>query len=453
MPFLPGLAVVFAGILGGGHGGVDRQVKAVVHDLHVKPVSVPAATLRTLTHHGEGTRDLVKKLHAEGVIGFEVVTGHGAPTLRLVVYDADGGLKTYTEISLGAHGLSPDDLDVLKSNLSDDVSSLAGAEPAPEPAPAPAPAPVPDKKPAVVAKAKAVPPPVNEIEMDEPVPPVAAPAVAKEQHEQHEQHEQDAPKQVADADSDAVSADEIAAMTSSNENAGGGEVSTSSSPSASSLHLGAAVGIGFASRYFTPSPSTVASYSSSPVASLQFEGHIQPTARTSLSVLAERTAGMTTPMGDGSIAATTISHWEAAATYAWIHRSSFELGPQIGIGRRTFAIDSADPARSPDGDYTYLKAGLAATAHVGARITLRAAAAFEPVVSGSEPTEMEFGEATRWGLDVGGAVEYRPFEHVFARVSAAYQRFTWSWDMAGARGAGGAVDEYPSGTLSLGADY
>ena len=59
MPFLPGLAVVFAGILGGGHGGVDKQVKSVVHDLHVKPINMTAGTLRTLTHHGEGTKDIV----------------------------------------------------------------------------------------------------------------------------------------------------------------------------------------------------------------------------------------------------------------------------------------------------------------------------------------------------------------------------------------------------------
>lgn len=447
MPFLPGLAVVFAGILGGGHGGVDRQVKSVVHDLHVKPISVSATTLRTLTHHGDGTKNLVKKLHAEGVIGFEVVTGHGSPTLRLVVYDADGGLKTYTEMSLGSHGLSADDLDVLKSNLSDDVSSLAGVESAPAPAIV-AEKPIVAERPIVAEKPKAKPAPAPEadIEMDAPA---AAPAPARAASEDHE----DAPKQVADADSDAVSADDIAAMTSGNDNAGGGDVSSSTSVTAASLHMGASLGVGVASRYFTPSPSTVAAYSSSPVASLQFEGHVQPTARTSLSLLAETTAGMTTPMRDGSVAATTIGHWEATGTWAWIHRGSLDLGPQIGGGRRTFVIDSGDPARSPDGEYNYLRLGFAAAAHLGARVTLRAAAAFEPVVSGTEPTEMAFGEASRWGVDIGGALEYRPLEHVFARVSAEYQRFTWSWDMAGTRGAGGAVDEYPSGTLSLGADY
>ena len=39
------------------------------------------------------------------------------------------------------------------------------------------------------------------------------------------------------------------------------------------------------------------------------------------------------------------------------------------------------------------------------------------------------------------------------RAGFDYQRFAWSWTIAGARGAGGAVDHYPSGTLSVGASY
>jgi len=43
--------------------------------------------------------------------------------------------------------------------------------------------------------------------------------------------------------------------------------------------------------------------------------------------------------------------------------------------------------------------------------------------------------------------------HVFVRATADYQRFAWSWDMAGARGAGGAVDAYTTAALAVGADY
>jgi hypothetical protein len=437
MLFLPGLAVVFAGILGGGDSGVDKQVKAVVRDLHIKPIAVPAGTLRTLTHHREGTRELVKKLHAQGVIGFEVVTGHGTPTLRLVVYDADGGLKTYTELSLGARGLAADDLDVLRSNLQDDVVSLGGADAELEVASAPAPPPAPKAVAKTIPAPKQAPAPAAEPEIELDAPPVPTEHAAK-------------PAQTADT-SDAISADEVAAVTGG----GGDSIDTALAPSMSSgeLHLGATVGFGIASRFFTPSPSTVAAYTATPVGAMQFEAHVQPVANASLGVLADHTVAMTTPMRDGSIAATSISRWEASGHYNLIHTGALELGPRLGAGRRSFSIDSMDPARSPDGDYNYLIVGMAGTLHLSSRLTLRAAAAFEPVVSGTEPTEMAFGEASRWGLDVGGAIEYRPLAHVFARASAEYQRFTWSWDSAGARGAGGAVDEYPSGTLSLGADY
>jgi hypothetical protein len=116
-------------------------------------------------------------------------------------------------------------------------------------------------------------------------------------------------------------------------------------------------------------------------------------------------------------------------------------------------IHSTNPSRSPDGDYNYLIAGAAGSVAIGKRVTLRTAVALEPVLFGAEPTETAFGEASRWATDVDGAIEVRPNEHVFVRAAADYQRFMWSWDMAGARGAGGAVDSYVSGVLSLGADY
>src|SRR4029078_2347309 len=109
---------------------------------------------------------------------------------------------------------------------------------------------------------------------------------------------------------------------------------------------------------------------------------------------------LATPLRDGTNAATTISRWEASATYAIID-GDFELGPRLGVGRRAFSIDAVDPARSPDGDYNYVIAGVAGAAHFGPHVTLRGNVLLEPVVFGTEPTEMAFGEATRWALDVG----------------------------------------------------
>ena len=443
MPLLPGLAVVFAGLVGGGHKPADRavaqQVKTLVHELHVKPIAMPASAVRTLTHHGDATRAVVRRLHANGVLGCEIVTGHGTPTLRVVIYTGDGGLKTYTEVSIGSHGLSSDDLEVLRSNLSDDVTSLGGTPDAePEPAPAPAPEPMhraaPTPKPAPASD--------QEIEMDSPPAADATPAASGS--------DDSAKTQTADASADdAVSADEIEAMTSG----GGNEVDAHTTAGQPVLHFGATVGMGIASRFFTPSPSTVAAYSTSPVGSIVAEAHVEPTARTSLGVSTERSLSMTTPMRDGSIAATDMSRWDVYGSYQLVHGGRVEIGTRLGFGRRGFSIQSTDPARSPDGDYQYIIAGVEGSMHVGKRVQLHALAAIEPVVSGTQPTEMAFGPASRYAVEVGGALEYRPYDHLYARLAAEYQRFTWSWDMAGARGAGGAVDEYPSGSLSIGADY
>ena len=161
--------------------------------------------------------------------------------------------------------------------------------------------------------------------------------------------------------------------------------------------------------------------------------------------------GMTTVLANMT-APTTITHWEVVGGYEVV-QGRFSLAPQLGLGRRGFSIDSTDPSRTPDNVYNYFVLGASASFAIGPRITLRGSLAFEPVVSGTDAMESEFGAARRWAVEAGGAIEARPQAHVFVRAAADVQRFTWSWDMAGPRGAGGATDVYPSGTLSLGAEY
>ncbi|HEY5951414.1 MAG TPA: hypothetical protein VIV40_38235 [Kofleriaceae bacterium] len=441
MMFLPGLAVIFAGLIG-GNGDVDSQLKTMLQKLHVKPVSMPVSKLQLLTHHGDATRALVKSLHVDGVIACEIVKGHGAASLRIVIYEGDGKLKTFSEVPLTGKKLGRSDLEVLSSNLADDVTDMRGSEPDAEPAevaaaePEPA-KPEPAKKPEPAPKQLATP--------TKPAPTRPAPAKTEPDVAIVDEEEATTPVDVAAAD-DAVSADEIASLT-------GGSEESSSAMSAHALHLGASAGIGLATRSFNPGPSTVLGYDSTPVAAIVVDAHVRPTKKLGLAIGVERSLSMSTPMRDGSLAPTTISRWEAGGTYTLMQRGSFDLDARLGGGRRAFSMISVDPARSPDGDYNYVIVGVAATAHLGERIALRTAAAFEPVLFGNEPTEMAFGEASRWALEVGAAVEVRASQHVFVRATAQYQRFTWSWDMAGERGAGGAIDEYPSGAIALGADY
>src|SRR5438034_8372347 len=98
MPALPLLAVVFVGIGGADASRVDHQMQSLLHkDARVDTAKVSAAALRTLARHGDGCRAIVRGLHADGVVGGELLDSHGQVTLRVVVYDGDGGLKDLVE--------------------------------------------------------------------------------------------------------------------------------------------------------------------------------------------------------------------------------------------------------------------------------------------------------------------------------------------------------------------
>src|ERR1051326_4566076 len=120
---------------------------------------------------------------------------------------------------------------------------------------------------------------------------------------------------------------------------------------------------------------------------------------------------MATPV-EGGMAATSMSRIEFVAGYA-LTTGSLRISPEVGLGRRTFSIDSDDPSRTPDGEYNYAIVGASASTAVGSSLVMRGGLAFEPVVSGAEPTEAALGEASRWAFDVGLAVEWRMQAHVF----------------------------------------
>src|SRR4051812_18675478 len=145
------LAVVFAGILGNGAPEAPRISKeiqsAVAEKVELTPIKLPAKALGTLTHHGSGSREIVAKLHVDGLVGGELIDKGGTLSLRLVVYSADGGLRSLTEITLRRRALSLDDFAAIRANLADEVATLAPPKAAPLPPPPPAkvkPAPAPE---------------------------------------------------------------------------------------------------------------------------------------------------------------------------------------------------------------------------------------------------------------------------------------------------------------------
>jgi hypothetical protein len=242
MMFLPGLAVVFAGLVG-GNNDVDGQLHKVLASLHVKSVSVPSSSVQTLTHHSSATTGVVKSLHADGVIACEVVKGN---TLRVVIYDGDGRLKTFSEVPLAGKKLEKSQLESLRSNLADDLASMRG-----------------DDEPVVeepIAEPKPEPKPIAPSGDDEnPLGSSGSSGTTASQ-----------PVASAD-DSEAVSIDEIAAMTETTES------EPASTTVARTLQLGLSAGLGIATRSFSPGPATLMPYSSSPVAAVVIDAHVQPT--------------------------------------------------------------------------------------------------------------------------------------------------------------------------------
>ena len=368
---------------------------------------------------------MVKKLHVDGVIGAALVTSNGEESFRLVIYDGNGNMRSLGETPLTKHKLTHDDLEVLGINLGEEITSLAPSNAvvaAPRPTPAPAPPPIPAPAPSRAAIAV------------QPTPPKDL------------EPERAAPVQVADAN--AVSLDDIEAMTGGGDApVDGGAVSETAAEPSSTLHLHVAAGLGITGRSFS-APMGVTGYSSTPVSTVHFAAGVQPTERTSIEVAAERTISMSTSLDSGS-ASTMISRWQIDGGIKLVNTSSLQLTASIGLGHRAFTIDAVESAsRTPDSEYNYVALGARIAKSLGSRATLRGGVELEPVFSGADAMQMTLGSSTRWGFDVGAAFDYALSAHFVATAAFDYQQFSWSWS-----DGSGASDSYPTGTLALRSEF
>ncbi|MCB9570517.1 MAG: hypothetical protein H6709_00350 [Kofleriaceae bacterium] len=208
-------------------------------------------------------------------------------------------------------------------------------------------------------------------------------------------------------------------------------------------YLRVAVGAGMRSRMFEPGPAMVLAFRGSAVPAAQVSAELRPIRYLALGARLERTLTMHSELPTES-APSSITDWRAMGALR-LPLGKLEVAAVGGVGARDFVIDSAQPAGTPDGHYVYAMAGLRLAARLGPRAELRAFAAFEPVIGGD--VAMVDAPTSRRGLEVGGAFEVEVVSHVFALAEVGYQHFRWFWD------GGSATDEYPSGTLSLGARY
>lgn len=410
MPALATLMVFYVGVSGPNSARVDRQVHSLL-DLgggDLTSAHLSKSEQHKLASHGSGAREIVRGLHGDGVIAGELIDDDGT-TLRLVVYNGDGAMLDFIELPLDTHALAKGDVESLRETVLPDLKRIARSKPAPEP----------------------------EIEVDDPPAADDPPAPVADADDE---------TAAADDDDDTVSADDIDAEIA----AQGADIPDGDDDTPAPLRIRASAGVSLLTRTFA-GPSSIASYSSVPVAGARIAAEVIPEPHVALTVEGEHTVAMSS-MVHGAATSTEIEHWQARGALCK-PMGGLDLEALLGVGRRTFKMDSHDPGRSPDGDYAYALVGARIGAKVGDRVTLHGLAAFEPVLAGTEPTMATFGPARRWALEVGGDVEVMATSHVYVDGAAGYQRFTWSWDMAGARGAGGAVDQYPSASISVGARY
>jgi hypothetical protein len=111
----------------------------------------------------------------------------------------------------------------------------------------------------------------------------------------------------------------------------------------------------------------------------------------------------------------------------------------------------------PDVDYDAI--GLAVDIRVpvvSPRVSLCASARYLVVWDGGELTRPEmYGDGRAAGLELGAALEIRPFSPFFLRLHGGYTRYSIEFDgsgMLGGPGAVGATDQYKAANLSTGID-
>ena len=420
--------IVFVGLAGKHPEKIEHQMKPVLAHAHIAKRAIAARDLATIARHTDSSADVVRALHVDGVVGGALIESGGVITLRVVIYDGDGNLKSLGETPLSGIAMSKDELEVLGDNLGEELAGFKHKV-------------APVAEPAIELPKTAPKPEAAEIsfDADDAKSEKSEPAAPSAEQHRDDHHEAES--------SDAVS---LADVSSLND----GSVTESATPVASasdaSLHLHATAGFGVTSRSFS-GPSGVMGYTSSPVGTVHAEAGLSPVAHLALSAMAEEAVDMTTSVNK-AMASTSMSRWEITAAYSF-SAGRLAIAPTVGLGQRNFSIASSSSDRSPDTSYGYVVLGAGASLPIGEHVTARALAAFEPVTGGDDPTAMAFGAATRWALDAGAGLDVKLFSHVTARAAVDYQRFSWAWNAAGGRGAGGAVDSYPTGTLSLGAEY
>ncbi|MEO8549645.1 MAG: hypothetical protein ABI678_06720 [Kofleriaceae bacterium] len=390
------LAVVFVGVTGTHHEQIEKQLAPALDKAGVVELSIPDKDRTAIIKHTAASRDIVRKLHVNGLVAGELTGTAKARRFRVVIYDGAGKLESESESPISTKGLEKVDLDVFSTNL----DSTLGAE--------------------LKHPARQQPVVRSDPKHDDSDAPPGLPA------------------QKTVAKVDPFSAPEETPTTTT-------ATAAPASHGGPKLHVRAGLTVGFVGRSLSADAGTILPYNSTPVGTGGFEAGLGIGERFAVTGGYEHTLVMHSDVG-GTDITSGIGRWQIAASYDVVH-TGFELAPIVGVGGRSFGIDTDTGSRTPDYGYTYAILGAELGAAIGKRVALRGLFEFEPSIGGTQPEVMGV-HAARYGLDFGAALEIKATRIVYVRAAFDYQVFFSSWSMVGS-----ATDGYPTGTFAAGAAF
>src|SRR3569623_2528820 len=111
--------IVFVGIVGNQHAAVEQQLEPSLDKAGVTEMAIPDSSRAALVKHTKSAKQVVKNLHVGGVIAGPLTGAGNDRSFRVIIYDAEGYLPSDLESPLGAKKLSPHNIAVFETHISD----------------------------------------------------------------------------------------------------------------------------------------------------------------------------------------------------------------------------------------------------------------------------------------------------------------------------------------------
>jgi hypothetical protein len=178
-------------------------------------------------------------------------------------------------------------------------------------------------------------------------------------------------------------------------------------------------------------------------------------ANVGLDVNVEQAFGITSRTSDGSTFPTSVHDYNGALRLR-VPLGAVEGGVFVGYGQHAFTLTGGPGVdRStltlPDIVYSYVRAGLALRMALSAHLSLMLTGAYRHVLSAGEIKDKYFPNLSVIGIDASAVIGYPITSAIEARVGFDVRRYFYSMHSVGtdANVAGGAVDQYLTGTISI----